>query len=117
MHFSRNEGADRARTIPRILPTFPDVRETIPLILPSFPDVGSATRTAIGNALNNVPIGGNGLNALQRSTGDDIYSVQSNSDAVFEFANEGTNEVQASLTSYVPSANLEKLTFGGSLLA
>jgi serralysin len=94
--------------------------------------VGSATHTGIGNELDNLLIGGtgndyliggagndvlvdgNGLNTLQGGTGDDLYAVQSNSDTVFEFANEGTDEVQTFLASYTLSPNIEKLTFVGA---
>ncbi|VIO75414.1 Endo-1,3-1,4-beta-glycanase ExsH [Bradyrhizobium ivorense] len=93
---------------------------------------GSADFTGVGNNLNNVMIGGtgndylvgaggndtlidgSGLNTLQGGTGDDIYAVQSNADTVFEFANEGIDEVQTFLTSYTLSPNVEKLTFIGS---
>jgi Ca2+-binding RTX toxin-like protein len=94
--------------------------------------VGSATHTGVGNELDNVLIGGSGndylvggdgndtlidgygLNTLQGGTGDDIYAVQSNSDTVFEFANQGTDEVQTFLASYTLSPNVEKLTFVGA---
>jgi Ca2+-binding RTX toxin-like protein len=94
--------------------------------------IGSATFTGIGNELNNVIIGGtgndyligldgndtlidgSGLNTLQGGKGNDIYAVQSNADTVFEFANEGTDQVQTFLASYQLSANIENLTFVGS---
>jgi hypothetical protein len=94
--------------------------------------VGAATHTGIGNDLNNVLIGGagndyligldgndvlidsGGLNTLQGGAGDDIYAVSSNDDTVFEFANEGTDEVQTFLAAYTLSANVEKLTFVGA---
>jgi Ca2+-binding RTX toxin-like protein len=94
--------------------------------------VGSASHIGIGNELNNVLIGGSGndylvggdgndtlidgsgLNTLQGGKGDDIYAVQSNSDTVFEFANEGTDEVQTFLAKYMLPANVEKLTFVGA---
>jgi serralysin len=94
--------------------------------------VGSATHTGVGNELNNVLIGGTGndyliggagndtlidaygLNTLQGGTGDDVYAVQSTTDTVFEFANEGIDEVQTFLASYVLPANVENLTFVGA---
>jgi Ca2+-binding RTX toxin-like protein len=93
---------------------------------------GSADFTGIGNNLSNVIIGGmgndyligqggndtlidgSGLNTLQGGTGDDIYAVQSNADTVFEFANEGIDEVQTFLASYTLSPNVDKLTFIGA---
>ncbi|VIO76783.1 Calcium-dependent protease [Bradyrhizobium ivorense] len=92
---------------------------------------GSSDFVGIGNDLNNVIIGGtgndyliggigndtlidgNGLNTLQGGAGNDIYAVQSNLDTVFEFANEGTDQVQTFLTSYHLSPNVENLTFIG----
>jgi Ca2+-binding RTX toxin-like protein len=92
---------------------------------------GSNTFTGVGNSLNNVIIGGtgndylvggdgndvlidgNGLNTLQGGKGDDVYAVQSNADTVFEFANEGTDQVQTFLVSYTLSANVENLTLIG----
>jgi Ca2+-binding RTX toxin-like protein len=93
---------------------------------------GSNDFTGIGNSLDNVLIGGtgndyliggdgndtlidgNGLNTLQGGKGNDIYAVQSNADTVFEFANEGTDQVQTFLASYTLSANVENLTFVGT---
>jgi Ca2+-binding RTX toxin-like protein/subtilisin-like proprotein convertase family protein len=92
---------------------------------------GGSDFVGIGNELNNVIIGGagndyliggngndtlidgSGLNTLQGGAGDDIYAVQSNLDTVFEFANEGTDQVQTFLTSYHLSPNVENLTFIG----
>jgi Ca2+-binding RTX toxin-like protein len=94
--------------------------------------VGASSHTGTGNELNNVIIGGagndyliglagndtlidgSGLNTLQGGTGNDIYAVQSNADTVFEFANEGVDQVQTFLAAYVLSANVENLTFVGS---
>jgi Ca2+-binding RTX toxin-like protein len=93
---------------------------------------GSAAFTGIGNDDGNVMTGGlgndyliglggndtlidgNGVNTLQGGTGDDIYAVQSNDDTVFEFANEGTDQVQTFLPFYHLSANVENLTFIGA---
>ena len=94
---------------------------------------GSSDFTGIGNALDNVIIGGtgndyliglagndvlidgNGLNTLQGGSGDDIYAVQSNDDTVFEFANEGTDQVQTFLPFYRLSPNVENLTLIGNM--
>jgi Ca2+-binding RTX toxin-like protein len=95
--------------------------------------VGSGDHTGIGNGLDNLIIGGSGnnyliglggndrligggggLNSLQGGGGDDIYAVQSSGDSVFEFANEGTDQVQTFLASYTLLANVEQLAFVGS---
>jgi Ca2+-binding RTX toxin-like protein len=93
---------------------------------------GSANFTGIGNSLNNVMIGGagndyliglegndtfadsGGLNTFQGGIGDDIYAVQASTDTVFEFADEGTDQVQTFLASYALPNNVENLTFIGS---
>ncbi|VIO75411.1 Poly(beta-D-mannuronate) C5 epimerase 2 [Bradyrhizobium ivorense] len=93
----------------------------------------SADFTGIGNDLDNLIMGGSGynylvgfggddrlnagyggLNTLQGGTGNDLYSVQANTDSVVEFANEGIDEVQTFLASYTLSPNVEKLTFLGA---
>jgi serralysin len=119
-----NEGIDQVQTF---LPFY-----QLSANVENLTFVGAATHTGIGNDLNNVLIGGtgddyligldgndtlidgNGLNTLQGGKGDDIYAVQSNDDTVFEFANEGIDEVQTFLTSYTLSPNVEKLTFVGA---
>ncbi|QOZ28588.1 calcium-binding protein [Bradyrhizobium sp. CCBAU 51753] len=68
----------------------------------------------IGLGGNDTLIDGSGFNTLQGGTGDDIYAVQSSADTVFEFANEGTDEVQTFLASYHLSANVENLIFIGA---
>jgi Ca2+-binding RTX toxin-like protein len=118
-----NEGTDQVQTY---LPYYVLTANVENLTL-----VGSGDHTGIGNDLNNVIIGGtgndyligldgndtlidgSGLNTLQGGKGDDIYAVQSNADTVFEFANEGTDQVQTFLTSYTLSPNVENLTFTG----
>src|SRR5207237_1393557 len=75
---------------------------------------GGGNDYLIGQAGNDTLIDGSGLNTLQGGTGNDSYSVQSTAATVFEFANEGTDQVQTFLASYVLSANVENLTFIGS---
>ena len=93
--------------------------------------IGSNKFVGIGSDLSNVLIGGKGndylvgyggndtlidgagLNTLQGGAGNDIYAVQLNADTVFEFANEGTDQVQTFLPFYTLSANVENLIFVG----
>lgn len=95
--------------------------------------VGSGSHTGVGTSEKNVIIGGTGndyliglggndtlidgagLNTLQGGTGNDLYAVQSNDDTVFEFANEGIDEVQTFLSSYTLSANVDNLVFVGAI--
>ncbi|VIO75412.1 Bifunctional hemolysin/adenylate cyclase [Bradyrhizobium ivorense] len=119
-----NEGTDQVQTGLGFLVLAANVE--------NLTHIGSNDFTGIGNELNNLIIGGTGndylvggagndtlidgagLNTLQGGTGDDIYAVQSNADTVFEFANEGIDEVQTFLASYTLSPNVEKLTFIGA---
>ncbi|QOZ26713.1 calcium-binding protein [Bradyrhizobium sp. CCBAU 51753] len=119
-----NEGTDLVETA---LATY-----TLPSNVENLTHTGSANFTGAGNELNNVIIGGagndyliggagddtlidgSGLNTLQGGQGNDIYAVQSNADTVFEFANEGVDEVQTFLASYTLPADVVKLTFIGS---
>lgn len=75
---------------------------------------GTGNDYLIGLAGNDTLIDGSGLNTLQGGTGDDIYAVQSTADTVFEFASEGTDQVQTFLSSYTLSSNVEQLVFVGS---
>jgi Ca2+-binding RTX toxin-like protein len=92
-------------------------------------DGGDGNDTIIGSAIADTIIGGNGndyligqggddtlidgsgLNTLQGGTGNDRYAVQSVDDTVFEFAGEGTDEVQTFLSSYTLRPNVENLVF------
>ncbi len=92
---------------------------------------GSASFTGIGNAADNSISGANGNNyligldgndtlisgpgsdTLQGGPGDDIYAIQSNSDTVFENANEGFDTVETFIASFTLPANVEKLVFVG----
>lgn len=94
---------------------------------------GSGSFTGMGNALDNLIIGnagtdyligfdgndiiidGSGAAVLQGGTGNDIYAVQSTADTVLEFAGEGTDQVQTFLSVYTLSANVENLTFTGTV--
>jgi serralysin len=119
-----NEGTDQVQTFVSYYVLGANV-ENLTLI-------GAADHIGIGNGLTNVIIGGtgndyliglggndtlidgSGLNTLQGGTGDDIYAVQSNDDTVFEFANEGIDQVQTFLSTYVLSPNVEQLVFVGA---
>jgi Ca2+-binding RTX toxin-like protein len=119
-----NEGTDLVQTS---LASF-----ILPANVENLTFVGSDSHTGLGNASRNILIGGagndyligldgndtlidgSGLNTLQGGAGDDIYAVQSNSDSVFEFPNEGTDQVQTFLPFYHLSPNVENLTFIGS---
>lgn len=72
---------------------------------------GNGNDYLIGQGGDDTLIGGTGLNTLQGGTGNDHYVVQSLGDTVFEFAGEGTDEVQTSLASYALRPNVENLVF------
>jgi Ca2+-binding RTX toxin-like protein len=76
---------------------------------------GSGDDYLIGQGGNDTLIDESGLNTLQGGAGNDIYAVGSNSDTVFEFANQGIDQVQTYVTFYQLSANVEHLVFVGNV--
>jgi Ca2+-binding RTX toxin-like protein len=67
----------------------------------------------IGGAGNDTLNGSGGADTMQGGTGDDIYIVDDSGDVVTEFAGEGYDEVQSSV-SYSLSENVEGLMLIGS---
>lgn len=76
---------------------------------------GEGNDYLIGQGGNDTLIDGSGLNTLQGGSDDDLYAVQSQNDTVFEFAAEGTDEVQTFLTSFTLPQNVENLVFVGDV--
>ncbi len=69
----------------------------------------------VGGALSDHLLGGTGAaNTLQGGAGDDWYTVAASGDSVFEFADEGTDQVFTALGSFVLPANVEFLTYTGT---
>lgn len=66
-----------------------------------------------GNAAANILDGGAGADTLLGGVGNDTYIVDTQSDSVIEYAGEGTDTVQSSV-SYTLGQNLENLTLTGS---
>jgi Ca2+-binding RTX toxin-like protein len=73
----------------------------------------SAINTLNGGAGNDTLNGGLGADILIGGTGNDTYIVDNVGDVVTENLNEGTDNVQSSIT-YVLGANLENLTLTGA---
>jgi Ca2+-binding RTX toxin-like protein len=68
-----------------------------------------------GNASNNTLNGGDGIDTLIGGNGDDIYIVDSTTDVITEFANEGKDTIESSVTfSLSGIANVENLTLTGT---
>jgi Ca2+-binding RTX toxin-like protein len=128
------EGIDRVRTA---LATY-----LLAANVENLTYTGSAAFTGLGNALDNVIVGGSSndvlrgfegqdylvggagddvldggvgvSNQLQGGLGNDTYSVSAVGDSIIEFAGEGTDTVQTSLLSYGLAASVENLSFLGS---
>ena len=86
--------------------------------------VGTGNFSGTGNTVANVLTGGIGNDSLNGGTGidtmiggagNDVYTVDVATDIVTENASEGTDEVRTALTSYTLGANLENLTFTGTV--
>jgi Ca2+-binding RTX toxin-like protein len=78
---------------------------------------GTGSDYLIGLDGNDVLSGGTGVaNTLQGGAGDDTYFLGAVGDSVVEFANEGIDTVNASLTlsPYTLSANVENLVYTGA---
>ena len=73
----------------------------------------AAANTLAGGAGNDTLNGGAGSDSLLGGTGNDTYIVDVSTDAVTEFANEGTDSVQ-SLVSWTLGDNVENLTLNGT---
>jgi Ca2+-binding RTX toxin-like protein len=67
-----------------------------------------------GTSKNDLMTGGLGADHLAGGAGDDTYTVNNVGDVVTELANQGTDTVETSLSSYALGANLENLTYTGT---
>jgi Ca2+-binding RTX toxin-like protein len=71
---------------------------------------GGGSQSIVGTKGGDTIDGGTGADALIGELGNDIYVVDNAADVVTENANEGTDTVQTSLSSYALGANVENLT-------
>ena len=69
--------------------------------------------TLTGLAGDDTLDGGAGDDSMVGGLGDDTYYVDSTGDRVVELANQGTDTVTTSLTSYTLGSNVENLTYTG----
>ncbi len=74
---------------------------------------GAGNDTLDGGAGNDSLNGGAGVDAMTGGLGNDTYTVDNVGDVVTEFANEGIDKVNSSI-SYVLGGDLENLTLTGS---
>ncbi|RUM10412.1 calcium-binding protein, partial [Rhizobium phaseoli] len=68
-----------------------------------------------GGSGNDTLDGGAGADTLIGGTGDDTYIVDNAGDVITENAGEGTDAVKTALASYTLGANVENLTFTGTV--
>jgi Ca2+-binding RTX toxin-like protein len=110
-----NEGIDEVRTS---LAAY-----TLGANVENLTYTGTASFAGTGNTLDNVITGGVGDDSINGGAGNDTmaggagndtYTVDAAGDVVIENANEGTDTVRTSLTSYTLGANLENLTYTGT---
>lgn len=74
---------------------------------------GDGNDTMYGGSGNDTLDGGTGIDSMSGGTGDDYYYVDSTSDQVIEYADEGYDTVQSTVT-YTLGANVEKLNLTGT---
>ena len=76
---------------------------------------GAGNDTMVGGGGNDTFIGGTGANSMTGATGNDTYFVDNVGDVVVELANQGTDTINTTLTTYslAALANVENLTFTG----
>lgn len=75
---------------------------------------GSTVINGTGNSLDNVIRGNSATNTLSGGAGNDTFYVDGVSDVVIEFADEGVDTINSSVT-YTLSANVENLILTGTV--
>jgi Ca2+-binding RTX toxin-like protein len=77
---------------------------------------GGANRdTLMGHGGDDILIGGDGAaDELYGGTGDDIYVITAGGDTIIEYAGEGFDTVQTTLSAYTLRLNVEALTYIGA---
>jgi VCBS repeat-containing protein len=76
---------------------------------------GAGRDTLMGWGGNDILIGGDGVpDELYGGTGDDIYVITTGGDTIVEYAGEGFDTVQTTLSSYTLRLNVEALTYIGT---
>ena len=77
---------------------------------------GTGRDYLVGFEANDTLMGGSGVaNELQGGIGNDTYVVEAVGDTITEFANEGTDTVLTSLSSFRMADNIEQLVHTGSI--
>jgi len=72
---------------------------------------GGGADNLYGGADGDVLDGGSGADYLEGNGGDDVYIVDNAGDSVVEAANEGTDQVYTTLSSYTLGNNVENLNY------
>jgi len=87
---------------------------TLANFVENFVYVGTGAVTITGNASDNHITGGAGGDTMRGGLGDDTYVVNHADDQAIELADEGTDTIETSLSTYTLGDHLENLTFIGS---
>jgi Ca2+-binding RTX toxin-like protein len=90
--------------------------DQITLAAPSIVDAGEGDDNITGSGGSDILDGGTGDDTLAGGTGNDVYIVDAVGDTVVELADEGLDQVQASL-NWALTANVEDLQLTGSALS
>ncbi|MGQ3046600.1 MAG: hypothetical protein ACT6Q8_16400 [Niveispirillum sp.] len=76
---------------------------------------GAGADTLDGGAGDDTLDGGAGIDQLTGGAGNDVYIVNAGSDSITELAGEGTDTVRTSLASFTLAAEVENLTYTGTV--
>ncbi|CAN7610806.1 M10 family metallopeptidase C-terminal domain-containing protein [Neorhizobium sp. LjRoot104] len=111
-----NEGSDTVQTGLAALTLAANVENLVYTGSGNFAGTGNAlANTITGGAGNDTLNGGAGADTLIGGSGNDIYVIDNVGDAIVESAAQGSDTMQTALASYTLGANVENLTYTGTV--